>query len=323
MKHQRQLQPRSEGGATLVIVTLFVAVLFGFAAFSLDYGNVLRQQREAQDGVDAGALAGAVLLSNDPQNVTLVTDTAALIADTNGVTAAEIAAGPAGAIQVGRWTNGQFEANQTINGRYTAVRVSARRTVNMNFARVVGIQAMTPKVDSVACLDYLSAAGGLRPFTISSNLLSGVLTGQVFTVDEYNVTKNNSGQWGQLDYQNTLEGSKWYDAMTSGYQGVIPLGNDYAVLGQGNNQVQKSFEYLATTGETIIIPVIDTFIGVPNNGPVNIVGFIGLRVIAYDNSGSKASITFQLKEAIGSGQGGGPPGPFFAKTRVLVGPRLE
>ena len=309
---------RAESGATIVIVTFFVVALFAFAALSLDVGNALREQRKAQIGTDAAALAALLRLTNTVQDVNQVRTTAEEIAGANGVTTTEISASTLGLIEVGIWSNGQFYANQTAGGRYNAVRVPARRTVPLNFGRVVGVNVLRPAVVSVAMLDSLSAASGLRPFTVSSNLLNNVAVGQSFTVNENVVGGDNSGQWGQLDYQNTLTGSAWYNAMIGGYQGLIPTGDSWAELNQGNDHVRQAFEYLIDNHVQIIIPVIDTFTDVPNNGNVNIVGFIGLEVTDYQNRGRNSSITFTLRQALGSGTGGGTPGPYRASGRFLV-----
>jgi hypothetical protein len=173
-------------------------------------------------------------------------------------------------------------------------------------------------VDSVAVLDYLSAVSGLRPFTISSNLLNGVSVGQSFTVSENDVGGINSGQWGQLDYQNTLQGSAWYDAMIDGYQGLIPTGNNWAELNEGNDHVRQAFQYLIDNHITIAIPVVDTLEGVPNNGNVNIVGFIGLEVTDYQNRGRNSEITFTLRQVLATGTGGGPPSTYGVVGRFLA-----
>jgi len=307
-----------ERGTTFVMLTVFIVALFAFAALSLDVGNVLREQRNAQSGTDAAALAAVLALTNTPQSVTEVQALAYGLANTNRVTTAEIGASTVGTVEVGAWTNRQFLAGATVNGRYSAVRVPARRVVPLYFGRVVGVTQMRPQVESVAMIDSLGAATGLRPFTISSNLLNGVGIGSQLTVVENQVGQLNSGQWGQLDYQNTLQGDAWYDAMVGGYQGLIPMGSTWAVLNQGNDHVRQAFEYLIRTGETILIPVIDTFDDVPNNGYVNIIGFVGLRVWNYRNRGRNSEITFELKQALGSGQGGGPNNPLYAQVRLLV-----
>src|SRR5882724_11265599 len=95
---RQQYSGRSERGSTLVLVTLFIFVLFGFAALSIDVANVFREKHKAHDATDAAALAGVAKL--DPSDLTGQSNANAIaeadvIANTNGVTDAEIAAATA------------------------------------------------------------------------------------------------------------------------------------------------------------------------------------------------------------------------------------
>jgi Flp pilus assembly protein TadG len=110
-------------GATIVILTFFVVALFGFAALSIDVANVLREQRKENVATDAAAIAGLAklgdpLVSTSQQAADAIAE-AQLLANTNGVTDVEIAAGARngypGQIQVGQWTNGVFAAGLSRN----------------------------------------------------------------------------------------------------------------------------------------------------------------------------------------------------------------
>src|SRR6478609_488558 len=59
--------PRNERGVTLVLMVLFMALVLGMAALTIDYGMVKSEKAEAQRTVDAAALAGASsLIVSDP-----------------------------------------------------------------------------------------------------------------------------------------------------------------------------------------------------------------------------------------------------------------
>src|ERR1043166_954044 len=100
MKRPTKLR-RDQAGTTFITIAFFMVVLVGFAALSLDVGNVLREQRKAHTATDAGALAGALNLPDKSNAVT----NAGLIALRNGVTGAEIEASDTGTIQVGSWNS--------------------------------------------------------------------------------------------------------------------------------------------------------------------------------------------------------------------------
>jgi hypothetical protein len=61
----------SERGATAVIVAIFLTVLCGFVALSLDVGHLFSVRGELQNGADAGALAGARRLNGRNQHFEL------------------------------------------------------------------------------------------------------------------------------------------------------------------------------------------------------------------------------------------------------------
>ena len=57
---------RSESGQALMVSTVFITVLLGSVALTLDVGSWYREHRQAQTTADAAALAGAQSLPNDP-----------------------------------------------------------------------------------------------------------------------------------------------------------------------------------------------------------------------------------------------------------------
>lgn len=59
----RQPKPGSEDGASLIIVTLVLVLLFGFAALGVDAAAAWAQRRQNQGAVDTAAVAGALQTS--------------------------------------------------------------------------------------------------------------------------------------------------------------------------------------------------------------------------------------------------------------------
>ena len=57
---------REERGATAIMVALAVTVLFGFTAIAVDFGDVVQERRELQNGADAAALAVAKDCTTQP-----------------------------------------------------------------------------------------------------------------------------------------------------------------------------------------------------------------------------------------------------------------
>ena len=316
-----------ESGVTLVLLSLFIVALFGFAALSIDVARVFQEQRHIQIAADAAALAGATLLTNATQDAEVVMKEANAVAMANDVAAKEIHAGQGhytgnnpNQVQIGVWTNGIFDANHTTpQGRYNAVRMPVHREVDLMFAKVVGMSTMDPKVRSVAMLDSVGCPQGPSPLGVTSNILAGATIGSTITVGE---KQGESGQWGQLDFNGGIQTSgDWEKAMLNGYTGTVCVASSlHADTNPGADRVKKTMQELLDSGQTIIVPMIPTFDNVYGQVSVDIIGFVGLQVVGLNDhgSGSTMEITFKYVSALTSGPGGGPSGDVFAKTRTLV-----
>lgn len=303
-----------EQGTTFVMVTFFMVALFGFASLSIDVSHVFQEQRRAQIGSDAASYAAVALLTNSLVLKATVIAEAQNIATVNSLTPTEIAASSIGQIQVGRWNTNSFTFTPDATP-FDAVRVPARRTVPLMFGRVVGIAQMAPAVDSISFLGSAGTVEGGRPFGITTNALKGVSIGSQFVVYE---KQGQSGQWGQLNMHGQTGGNDWDDAMRNGFSDPVSVGDPDVKTDPGADKVKKVFDDLKATGESLIIPVVPNFIDVKGKTPVNIVGFIGVKVIDIKGGGSNIEITFKLVTALATGTPGGPPGSAFAKVRVLV-----
>jgi hypothetical protein len=76
---------RSERGAIIIQVAIMLLALTLFSAFVLDYGVLWTSRREAQNSADAGALAAAINMMNDPDNTSTAVDAAHGLAHANTV----------------------------------------------------------------------------------------------------------------------------------------------------------------------------------------------------------------------------------------------
>jgi Flp pilus assembly protein TadG len=281
---------RSERGSTLVLVTLFLAVLFGFAALSLDVSNVYHQKQKVRAATDAAALAGVAELDSDGSSTsnTLAITVADILANTNGVTNAEIASSAAGQIQIGYWDGTTFTAS---TAPYNAVSVPAQRAVPVTFGKAVGfISQMRPAVDSIATIGAL-----VTPAAIPSNAVP-----TIFPTTNTDMQNFNSGNWGKI-------------ALCGGF-GSPPC---FASAGTstdtdpGFSGVCNGFESL--TNQIVVLPVVDSF---PNGKKtVTIVNFIVVKIVSVNNcNGANFSLTVVfLGEGFGALQQAGV-GP----TRTLV-----
>ena len=283
---------RDESGVTIVVVTFFVVALFAFAALSLDVGNVLREQRKAQIGTDAAALAAVTMLGTSTDDATLraaVNQMANQIAGTNGVTATEIASGNGGGIQLGYWSNATFYVRAS--APYNAVRVPARRTVNLMFGRVVGLGQMRPAVESVAKITL----GGMVPFGVGQDVLSGVATNCANPKDnacQFTINRANSGNWGKLDLGGVLNNpNAWEDAFVNGYDG--PVGQNGTLDGEpvvfvdtdpGFAKLKEAWDLRRQTNPFVVLPVAIQFFN--GRKTVTIIQYASVELLDQNGNGN-------------------------------------
>lgn len=168
----------NENGATIVYVTVILALLMMFTALAVDVGYLYGVRNELQDAADAAALAGASVLFND--DASLNRDAAlaegARIAVANKTGKLPIAENR---VETGHWsfTTNIFTANdatEQINwqGRsateldldvafINAVKVRTDRSDTPSFfARILGFDSFFVSTDAVA---YIGFAGSLAP----------------------------------------------------------------------------------------------------------------------------------------------------------------
>lgn len=154
-------EPRSDRGASAVIVAVSMVALLGFAALSIDVGALWSDKKELQNGADAAALAVAQKCANDGCDFdydTMADDYAAENKSDANARATSV------------------EINETAG----TVLVTTTSTRNLWFAPVLSID--TADVGAVAEATWIKNPDGLTtlPLTVSQcqfNWQNGVLSG--------------------------------------------------------------------------------------------------------------------------------------------------
>ena len=162
-------------GAVLVLVSLSLVALMGFAAFCLDVGALYKARREMVTAADAAALAGAKELAisggaND------AIDEAEAYASSNGAT--EINA----------------KVKCTSDGRQV-IEVTAGKNVEYTFAKVLGFDNKVVSAKAIATWGYPTEVKG-------GNVLPLFMEPEQYYAGDSNLhIKSNeySGNWGLLD----------------------------------------------------------------------------------------------------------------------------
>jgi Flp pilus assembly protein TadG len=136
-----------DDGTVLIFTVLLLTVILGFAAFAVDGGILYLAKNQLQAAVDASALAGGSALVVNPSDVTGASSRAVQYASLNKC--------------VGQPVNG---ANVSVS--FPRITVDASSTVNLFFARLLGINTATITATATAELGQVNSTEGMRPFVI-------------------------------------------------------------------------------------------------------------------------------------------------------------
>ena len=147
MPAERVRIARDERGQALVIPVLFLVVLLGMAAATIDVGSWYRTHRQAQAAADAAALAAAQELPAD--TTTAATNRALEYASKNG----------------GGLAAGDITYSSSLNTNDT-VSVKVRRPAPIFFSRVLGISSVTAVGKSTARAEPVDSVAGVAPIVV-------------------------------------------------------------------------------------------------------------------------------------------------------------
>ena len=155
--------PRRAGGQSgqiLIIAVLAIVVMIAGVALLVDGGNAYAQQRAVQNGADAGANAGAVVLaqrlSGIPKTGTEVYQAMVANAGLNSVSTTAYYTNARGEpIGTGGNVVAAVDAAQVVDGgaippNAQGVHNSGSRTFGTSFARSIGISSLVASAEAIA-----------------------------------------------------------------------------------------------------------------------------------------------------------------------------
>jgi Flp pilus assembly protein TadG len=254
---------KSERGQAMLLTVLFLVVLMGAAALTLDVGSWYQQQRKAQSTADAAALAGAQALPNDPAaGINL----AQQYANSNGggVAAADIT------------LRSDFELDDTVS-------VNVTRQAPSFFAKVFAFGNVTVKAHASARAGTPNQVWGVAPIVV--NKLHPDLSGPGCPCFNTETTlplgKDGApGAFGMLDLDNSggnTGNSTLADWVTNGYQAYLPLGPyDSDPGAKFNGALLAALE--GQVGNELLFPVYDTLNGNGSNAQYNVIGWVAFHL---------------------------------------------
>ena len=168
-----------ERGAVLVLVTLLMVVLFGFAALAVDLGAAWAERRQDQSAADAAAMAAAIEYvrgaPTDEDIVNIVKDFVQqnIGYPTDGAGWATCPAPTDGFIPVSGTNCVSLKQTETLaNDVLLKVRVPTQE-VATSFGRLLGIESISVSAEAIARIEANPGALGALPFALPTGLSSG------------------------------------------------------------------------------------------------------------------------------------------------------
>jgi Flp pilus assembly protein TadG len=274
---------RCESGQAMLMTVLFLTVLLGAAAITIDVGSWYRQQRQAQATADAAALAAAQSLPSDPAQAQSL---AQQYGDSNG-----------GGVD-GITFQSAYEPNDTVV-------VSVAKTAPSFFAKIFSINSTTVRATASARAGVPYEVSGVAPIVVNEAhpLLSGPGCPCFDTPTTLPLGKDGApGAFGMVDLNGGSNGTpELADWLQNGYDGYLGLGDYESDPGAKFDAGPVQDALSARLGTELLFPVYDTLSGGGANAEYDVVGWVGFHLTSFDARGSDGSLSGWFTKVIWNG----------------------
>jgi Flp pilus assembly protein TadG len=277
---------RDERGQAVLMTVLFLTVLIGVAALSIDVGSWYREQRQAQATADAAALAGAQALPADPTEAQVL---AGQYATSNG--GGVLAAG-------GIALRNDFEPHDTV-----VVKVS--KDAPSFFANIFAIGHATVTATAAARAGVPEQVDGAAPIVVNKlhPLLSGpgcpcfnvpttLPLGKDGAPGAFGIVDLNGGSNGNPDL------ADWIQSGFDGFLGTGPYESDTGAKFD-SNEIQSALS--DRLGTELLFPVYDTLSDQGANAEYDVIGWVAFHLTSFDAQGDSGDLTGWFTKVIWDG----------------------
>lgn len=268
---------RGERGQAMLLTVLFLVVLMGCAALTLDVGVWFREQRQAQATADAAALAGAQALPSTPSSAVAL---AQQYADANG-------GGVAGADITLR---SDFATNDTVS-------VAVTRKAPSFFATVLSFGNVNVRAHAAARAGVPEQVEGAAPIVVNElhPLLSGPGCPCFHQETTIPLAKDGApGAFGMVDFDNSGSNgnpdlSSWIQYGFPGELPLIPYDSDPGA--KFNGSITSALD--ARVGTELLFPVFDSLGGTGSSAQYNVIGWVAFHLDCFGLATSATDCTNQ------------------------------
>jgi Putative Flp pilus-assembly TadE/G-like len=284
---------RDSRGQAAVMTILFLTVLIGASAMSLDVGSWYHAKRQLQAEADAAALAGAQALPDSPDDA------------------------KAYAIEYSNKNGGNLLPSQiTISSDITpndTIKVQMRAPAPGFFSKLFGIGSVTVGAGAAARSDNVGAALRVAPIVVNEKHLKlqchplpcpGMT--EIDLADLHDPGSGDAaGAFGLIDLVQSDNGSvgasDLADWITRGFNELMDPGLYYSAPSSKFNSVQVRDAMTVSIGQVLLFPIYRSIVGPGSNAQYDIIGWVGFYVTGFEANGSSGKVTGYFTRRVSGG----------------------
>ncbi|TWH46826.1 pilus assembly protein TadG-related protein [Sporomusa sp. KB1] len=293
----------NQKGSITVLTVLAITVLLGFAALVVDVGFLYVNRAELVNMADAAALAG--------------------VQDLPGDTAQAEASGREYAAQNGQ-SSDVVEVTVPTN---KAVAVTVERTVNMTFAKVIGLNSVDVRAKAAAVLRPISGIIGVVPFGVvwqefvygtTYALKVGAGDGSTGNYDALALGSTGSRTYTdniKFGYDAKLSIGQWVSTETGNMSGGTSEGVHYRI---GLDPYATFNTVEAGSPRIVIVPLIESITNDTGRHDVKIVGFASFFLEEVAGSGNENLVSGKFMQTVLAGETSGTATDYGVYSAALV-----
>jgi hypothetical protein len=273
---------RDTRGQAAVMTILFLTVLIGASAMSLDVGSWYHAKRQLQAEADAAALAGAQALPDSPADA------------------------KAYAIEYSNKNGGNLDPSQiTISSDITTndtIKVHLNAPAPGFFSKLFGLGSVTVGAGAAARSDNVNAALRVAPIVVNWQhpklqchpLPCPGLT-EIDLADLHNPGSGDAaGAFGLIDLLQNDNGSVGAsvlaDWITQGFDEYMEPGLYNSAPSAKFNSVQVRDAMDVSVGQVLLFPIYKSIVGPGSNAQYDIIGWVGFYVTGFKATGNTGAV---------------------------------
>ena len=285
---------RSESGQALVVSVLFMFVILGGTALTVDVGSWYRQHRQAQTTADAAALAAARKLpAADTLPAKLSAQTYAInngggLDAIGGVTfKTDRVTNDTVTVKVTRTAPGFFAKLFSVDSTQVHAKAAARsaQPYEARWAAPIAVNKLHPKLAGSGCPCF----GPTNETTLPLGKTGAPGAFAMINLDE--------------DHQNgTIGASTLGDWILHGFDAYLEPGDYFSDPGAKWNDKPIQDAITQRFGTDLLFPVYDTLVGTGSNAEYHVIAWVGFHILSdVVGGGTSGSITGYFTELIWDG----------------------